>query len=470
MTTRRAIIYTRVSSDPTRAGRSVAEQETECRQVCQREGWEVAQVLVDNDAGASRWSKSKRPSYEKLSTILRAGDVLVTWEASRAQRDLQAYLALRDLCAERGVLWSYSGRTYDLSAGDDRFTTGLDALLAEKEAEQTRERVLRALRSNAAQGKAHGRLAYGYKAVRDTETGNVIRRDLHPDHAPIVHEAGVRVLGGESLRSIAADFNDRKIPPASKRANSWRSVTIGKMLRRPTYAGKRTSAGKVVSDGNWPAIFTESEHLRLLAILDDPARRTLPRGTAPRHLLSGIAKCGICGAPMYVMTAHGKPVYYCTKGAHVSRQVADVEKRAVEYALALLSDPRLAERLSQPVDDIEAVRARNEADALRQRLSQITQSMVDGEISPRAFGVAESQLDAQIAELDERARHSVTHPTLARIAGENARAIWEGLDILDQREVLRAAVTVTVNLSNNGRGRRADEESIDVEWIGQQNN
>lgn len=168
------------------------------------------------------------------------------------------------------------------------------------------------------------------------------------------------------------------------------------------------------------------------------------------------------------MKQHGKPVYYCKSGtAHVSRQCADVEDRAVEYALSLLSDPRLAERLAQPVDDIEGARAGQQAEALRKRLSQITQSMVDGEISPRAFGIAESQLDAQIEQLDQRARQSVNSPTLARIAGENAREVWEGLDLLDRRDILKAAITVTVNLSNNGRGRRADPESIVVAWQGQ---
>ncbi|WP_287001199.1 recombinase family protein, partial [Gordonia sp. UBA7860] len=145
----RAIIYCRVSSDPRQRGKSVTEQESDCRAVASTHGWDVGEVLVDNDRGASRYSRGQRPAYERLAHILAPGDVLVTWEASRAQRDLAAYLELRELCASRGVLWCYSGKIHDLNAGDDRFVTGLDALLAEKEVEQTRERVLRAVRANA---------------------------------------------------------------------------------------------------------------------------------------------------------------------------------------------------------------------------------------------------------------------------------------------------------------------------------
>ena len=65
-------------------------------------------------------------------------DVLLMWEFSRATRDMTAFTSLLDLCAARGVAWSYSGRLYDLSRTDDRFATGLDALVAAREASQIR--------------------------------------------------------------------------------------------------------------------------------------------------------------------------------------------------------------------------------------------------------------------------------------------------------------------------------------------
>jgi hypothetical protein len=55
----RALIYTRVSKDK-RQGRSVEEQETECRRVCEHEGWTIADVLSDNDRSASRYATKTR--------------------------------------------------------------------------------------------------------------------------------------------------------------------------------------------------------------------------------------------------------------------------------------------------------------------------------------------------------------------------------------------------------------------------
>jgi DNA invertase Pin-like site-specific DNA recombinase len=101
--TARAIIYARVSSDKA-GGRSVEEQVAECRAVCERNGWPVAEVLHDNDRSASRYATKTRPDYAKLldrlrpgDDMLRPGDVVVMWEASRATRDQAQYVELRSL-------------------------------------------------------------------------------------------------------------------------------------------------------------------------------------------------------------------------------------------------------------------------------------------------------------------------------------------------------------------------------------
>lgn len=169
----RALIYARVSSDPRGAGRSVAEQVDECRAFAEREGWTVVDEFTDNDRSASRHARRDRPAWAKTKAALASGevDVLVTWEASRAQRDLAAYTELREICASHGVRWAYSGTVYDLADRSDRFRTGLDALVAEDEADRTRERVQRALRSNATKGRPHGKRSFGYRRIYDETTG-----------------------------------------------------------------------------------------------------------------------------------------------------------------------------------------------------------------------------------------------------------------------------------------------------------
>ena len=74
----RAAIYTRVSKDRAN-GRSVQEQETECRAVCDREGWTIDHVIVDNDIGASRDSRGTHTGWAEIKTLIAEDgfDVLV---------------------------------------------------------------------------------------------------------------------------------------------------------------------------------------------------------------------------------------------------------------------------------------------------------------------------------------------------------------------------------------------------------
>jgi len=465
MRVKRAIIYTRVSHDKSGRARSVEEQEADCRLACERFGWVVAMVLQDNDAGASRWSKKKRPAYDDLAKILQPGDVLVTWEASRAQRDRRAYFALSELCAERGVLWCYKGRVFDLNDTQDRFLTLLDLGLAEKEVDETRDRVMRTLNSNAAKGLAHGRLPYGYTAERNPKSGEIIERILDPVEAPIVREMADRVLAGESLRSIAKDLNERGLPTPQSRDNRkvpvkgvWLPTVINRLLMKPTIAGLRTHHDKVVAKGDWPAIITEDEFERLKAILEDPLNVN-PRGSAPKHLLSGIAMCGVCGARCYRKKRSYGDAYQCTGDLCVLRKVEVVDAHVMEWVYAMLKDERARERLSQ-TDDSDAVAARQRIVALRNRLEEYTEEAMAGGISATAFGKIEQRWREEIVELETVAHQSVAFPKLQKLLGRgDARQTWEGLGIEEQREIIRATLNVTIN-------RSTDPKPIDISWRG----
>ncbi|WP_026919493.1 recombinase family protein [Gordonia shandongensis] len=468
----RAIIYCRVSSDPAKRGKSVTEQEAECRDVCTREGWDVAEVLVDNDLGASRYSRGERTAYARLEATLRPGDVLVTWEASRAQRDLSAYLTLRDLCADRGVLWSYSGRTHDLTRGDDRFTTGLDALLAEKEVEQTRERVLRAVRARAAAGRPHGKPPYGYRVARDPDTGQSTGRAPDPEQAPRVQEIIRRILAGDSIYRICRDFTDRGIPrPRSSDTNAWDATTVRRIANNPAYAGLRVHHGQVVGPGTWEPIISVDDHERAKSLVSDPSRTTRPKtGDGPAWLLSGILACAHCGSPCVRNKTRGKPIYACAGHRYAETGLRHCTGRVIERV-----DPYVTEAIIRRLEgqdlvddlcasDVEYRAAADEAAALRRRLDGFTDAAAEGEVSPSALARIEAKLLPQIEAAEQRARSRVS-PLVESMRGAGARRRWDSLPMLDRRELVRA-LTASITLSSVGRGRKTypDGEGITITW------
>lgn len=452
----KAVIYTRVSADRA-GGRSVAEQEAECRAACERNKWDVSEVLSDNDIGASRHSRKHRPAYEKLSEILEPGDVLVTWEASRAQRDLAAYVTLRDLCARLGVQWHYSGTTYDLATGDGRFRTGLDALLAENESEKTRERILRAHRANAAAGKAHGKIPYGYRGIRDEKTGVIVERVPDEVEAPIVRELAARVMAGEGLNTIRKDLDRRGIPgPAG---GSWNTHSISRMLRSPTMSGKRIYRGATV-EGDWEAIISEPDQQALIGILSDPSRR-VTRGPEPVHLLTGIAICGKCDAPMMRMKNTRYPSYVCSKHLHVGRNQEKTDLVVEVEIISRLEDPSIMGTVGVLGGD--ATPHLEEAHKLRLRLDGFTAEAEKGNLTPARLGKIESTLLPQIEEAERKARASMAIPMLAEAVGPDAGLKWKGYSMPYKRDLIRSLVTVTI-LPTIGNRRTFDPNLIDVDW------
>lgn len=458
----RAVIYTRVSSDPDERGRSVGEQEAECRAVCDRNGWDIVGVFSDNDRSASRYATKERPEYRRLIACIEDGgcDVLVTWEASRAQRDLRAYAALRDLCERRGVLLSYSGRTYDMREADDRFGTGLDALLAERESDQTRKRVLRAVRANAAKGTPHGRLLYGYRREYDPATRRPLGQLPDDATAPVVREAARRVLAGETPYAVARDFNSRGIPTPTGGAKGWDLTQVKRLCVNPAYAGKRVHQGKVVGDATWPALLDEATHHGLVARLSDPRRRS-QRDSSIRHLLSGIAVCGPCGGRVRVQKNRGFLAYLCVDGFHVSRREDYVDELVEAVTVARLQQSDALELLA-PSDDPAAAEATAEARAKRARLDGFYDAAAAGELTAAALARIESRLLAEIEAAERRARGAVTSRVLADAAGPDAADRWQLLSLPQKREVIDVLMTVT--LLPAGRGRRFDPDSVKIEW------
>lgn len=442
----RAFLYQRASSDPTGKARSVEDQERENRAVCAQYGWAVAEVLTDNDRSATRYATRDRPEYRRLREILRAGDVLVTWEASRAQRDLEAYVDLRNLCAERGVMWCYSGKLYDLTRSDDRFVTGLDALLAEKEAEQIRERIMRGHRANLDAGRPHGHVPFGYRIVRDPMTGRPEARVPDESQAPIVKDAARRVLAGESLRSLVIDLNMR----APEKV--WRPSTLRRMLINPTYAGYRTHKGQIVREGTWEPLLTHDEHDRLVALF--AANQTSPRGSAPKYLLTGIAICDVCKEPLQMRQQGSVPAakkrpdgklwfYGCERG-HVGRDRRKVDDAVERVIVALLSNPAELAKLAEPIEPTPADDDDNVAE-LRDRLTAAADAYDAGRLSIDMLAKVEARLLPRIEAAEKRQTARYSSPVVARVAAApDPHALWKDLPLNDKRAFLRATVNVVV--------------------------
>jgi len=505
----KALIYTRVSKDR-KQSRSTAEQETECRAVCDREGWTVADVLTDNGISASRYAKKSRPAWEEVKRRLATDgiDVLVTWEASRSNRDLAEFTDMRGIMRSNGVLLSYSGRTLDLNDTGDSLMAGLDALLGEHSSDETRDRIKRTVRANAVAGRPHGRTLYGYKYVYDPDTGALKGQVPDEEEAGIVREIARRFLSGESRRAICDDLNARGVQASEWTATKvercldkpkdfpavapeiiaeiqdrhrndetpheiaadlnargafpsvWTETQLKRILLNPGYIAKRVHKGEVVGDADWEPLLDEATFNAIGERLTHPAARG---GHDIRHLLGGIARCGRCGGPMYCGKAGGKLTYECKPGrGHLTRNQQHLDA----YVTAVLLE-RLA---TIDLDDLgaehpDAVKARAEAAEMRQRINDAADKFASGQISSSTLAKIETNLTPKIRAAEKRARAAAVPPNLAALTGEGVDERWDTLSIEQQREIVRLLLDVTVMPDTRPKGSRGfDPDAVKLEW------
>jgi hypothetical protein len=381
--------------------------------------------------------------------------VVVLYEPSRGDRKLTGWSQFLDECRARSVKVHITSHrhTYDLSNARDWRTLADEGVSSAYESEQTSMRIRRDMADAAARGIPHGRLAYGYMRRYDPDT-RAVQQLPDPRTGPIAAEIITRIAGGDSVTAIQRDRVSRGIPSPTG-GERWARSTICRMvLEGACYIGKRRHNGGALLDGNWPALVDESVYWRAVAVLSDPARKTLADGRggirpgAAKWLLSFIASCAKCGAPLSVTrrTRGGKviPHYRCSSSAG-GCAVCPVEfmDHCVTEAVFhwITNAPGVWEGLMAP-DDSDASAARDELAAERNRLDQFEREAIDGRISPDSFARIARGIEARIAELEQLSVNRPTNPALRDLLAPGnrpdlLRRVWDGMPLTARRSVLR---------------------------------
>jgi len=455
----------------------------------------ITHTIRDDDRSASAYRKREREGFEEALNLIRTRvvDVVLVWEMSRASRDLEDYVRLRSACHEAGVHLVYKGRRFDLSRADDRLSTGLDALLAERESNDIRDRNLRTVAANADRRRPHGRVPYGYRREYDPTTGALVRQTPYAENDPtlllpeaqVLANAAHELLDGATLRGICRDLNARGVPtPRKPRRHTleenpagvvtrWEPSTLRQLLRNPTIAARRLHRGEDIGPADWEPIVEYGTWLRLHALLSDPARLSVsvPRGPAPRHLLSGIACCGECGARMKAATNLSRMprAYACrNEGCMRVTVTADrVDERIEEVLLALFERPDFQRALAEAHTRRETAMTKgpNIASLIAEReseLDEVEALRASGDLTLRAYAAETRRIEVAIEQLRGQQVATVSSPALRRLLGAaTLEDGWRSAGLVDQREVVRLLLDVTIKRAVV-RGRRFDPGRVDI--------
>lgn len=484
--TRRGVLYGRVSKHHGQGdAKSVDQQLDILLAQAAREGVQVVGPFRDDGVSASRYAGGKaRAGWTQTMQAITGGrvDELWTWEISRATRDRPVWAKLISACLAHDVVINVGGKVHDPADPDDGFMLDLMAALAVRESAATSKRIKRDVEARAAQGLPHGKIPFGFRREYHPVTRALIAQVPDPPTAAIVREMTVRLLRGESMYAIAADLNLRNIPsPQTVREirmrgdqshhTPWRGDEVRGQVLSPTLAGLRTHNGVIVGAASWPALISLDERAELLALLNAPGRQKW-FGPA-KHLLSGIAECGVCGTRLRAGFNRTYPAYMCPgpdrRGrACVCRVREPLDAHVIWEVVQRLEDPGLLAHLarSKSADAAAVETARRELAVLDARRGELEEKAATGEISLSMAGRLEARLltdtEAARAQLSSLA---AVDPVLAQAAGPGAGLRWnEHADAIDwQRRVVRALVRVVVHRSRRPRGAKGfDPDAVEI--------
>jgi site-specific DNA recombinase len=459
-----AAIYARISSDPEHDELGVRRQVADCEAWANRNGWPVREVYIDNDISA--WSGKRRPRYQDLLADLAAGDIdgVIVWAADRLHRhprELEDYI---EVCGPRSIpTATLTATPLDLTTSEGRLTARILGAVARSESDTKSRRIQRKHQELAEAGKlvGGGTRPYGYLADR---------RSLNPDEAPFVREAAARVVGGDSLRSVAADFNARGIRTVSGRP--WSTSVLARILQSARISARREHHGEITAAGDWQAIISADESDRLRAILHDPARRT--NRTARRYLLAGLLRCGLCGATLVARPrSDDTRRYVCAKGPGLAgcggiAIVADpVEQLIAEATVQRLDTPELAATLAGEAAADEALRPiQIELGNDQAQLEQLATAWADRQITFGEYLAARKPIERRIEAARRRLTRSTRSAAIGPYIGESAalRERWPDLPLPRQQAIVSTLVDRAV-IGPAVRGRTTfDPSRVSTVW------
>lgn len=319
----RTVIYARFSSD-NQNPRSTADQTALCRQRAEQEGWPVVGIFEDAAiSGAAGIGEQQRPGLNAMLKLIEAGgvDQVLAESTDRISRHVADAHVVRERIEFAGA------RLFTLFDGTVTPMIGLvKGFMDAQFRTDLAKRVRRGQIGTLKQGRIPGSIAYGYRQANQlNEKGEVIRgiREIDPERADVVRRIFAEYAAGRSPRQIAAGLAAEGVP--APHGGHWHDTAIGGdvrhkrgILRNETYIGIVTyGRSKVVVNPQTRRRLmrpngeeaVERQSIPHLRILDDETWRKAQERLAsnqgvrperqrrPKHILSGLGVCGVCGAP-----------------------------------------------------------------------------------------------------------------------------------------------------------------------------
>jgi site-specific DNA recombinase len=423
----------------------------------------VVRVFSDNDLSAFTRRKP-RPGYIAMLADINAGtiDTIVAWHPDRLHRhnaELEPFIAVVERAGT--AIATVQAGVLDLATPTGRMHARIVGAVAQYESEHKRERLRAKHRELAQNGQMSGggRRAFGY------ETDGVTIRE---DEAAEIRDGVRRIIAGESLRSITADWRDR-VPSVT--GAPWSPTTVKRLLTSGRISGQREHKGVYIGPAKWAAIVDPDETLRVRAVLSARAKAT-DSPTPRTYLLSGLVRCGRCGKPMVAAPVMRKGIRYPRYGCQVDRGgcgrcgigAAGVDELITDAVLKRLDSKMLARRATQHrlTDAPFVVRLQG----LEARQIETAEAFAAGEMPRAAHAAAQAKLQEGVDFVRSRIAQGSKRDLKPYIGqGGELRKRWPEMSVSQRRAVIETVInSITIAPTTRANNKFDPGRITDIDW------
>lgn len=417
---------------------SIPDQLRQLNEWCKANGHLVVHEYVEPGASAT---DDKRPVFQQMINDAmhkpQAFEAIIIHSLSRFFRDaIQFGVYERKLLKNKIKVISITQQTSDDSAGE--MMRRIISTFDEYQSKENSKHTSRAMKENARQGFFNGsRPPFGYQVITTDTQGSRGRKkkklEINEAEAGIVrmiYDLYLNGLNGKSfgVKDIAKYLTDKGL---LMRGKAWRMQKVHAVISDTLYMGdyyfnvidSKTGLKRPPTEWvktNIPVIIDAEkfERVRAKRELRTPAK-TPPRITSSPTLLTGLLKCGVCGASMTLATGKGGryKYYKCTARKNKGNYACESKNLSME-----ITDQQVLNQLAETVLTPQRIhimmtalrkRIKSSKDLQQQRVNELNRQIK--QIEERQHRLLDA-IETGVIDLDETTQRRAQQHKSAREA------------------------------------------------------
>ena len=449
----RVYIYTRVSTAMQIDGYSLDAQKSRMKAYAEFNNYEI--VGEYEDAGKSGKSIEGRDEFNRMMEDIKCGkdnvSFVLVFKLSRFGRNAADVLSTLQVMQDFGVNLICVEDGIDSSKDAGKLMISVLSAVAEIERENIRVQTMEGRIQKAREGKWNGGFApYGYTLI----DGKLEINEAEAPTVRLIYDLYINQgMGGRLIAQYLESHDVIKLARQNTKGTLFSAAYIRDILKNPVYCGKiaygRRKTEKVMGTRNdyrvvWnddyllvdglhqPIVSVqdwEAAQVRLRAQCDKYKRYERKRTNERCYLLTGIVKCPVCGAGMYVTksckkrkdgTKYKDFLYYgCKHRRHDRGYKCDYKKQiplelldnaVAEVVSSLISRPDFAKLMREKINmEVDTSAIQQEIEHYEKLLRQqygIKAKLIDeiDSLDPddRHYNQRKSDLDDRLARMYDK--------------------------------------------------------------------